>query len=290
MTETLSPTQCLICGSENTEDAMLCATCAAPMALTHEAVTQERKPDILTIIGDSNVGKTVYLGYLLDMLSRRAGEYESIPKGPFAINLQQSVMSHLANRLFPPKTPNEVDEWHWVYCQVANRAEPSRWYDLVMPDMAGESIAAELDAPHSYTVIRGLLTQSDGVMLLVDASQAAMGNVHADFFAFKLLSYVDQLSGVKSNMKVQTPVAIVLCKCDYCPQAFDDPITFAKTNLNRLWNLAESRFENVAFFAASVIGAIGFGTDADDNVIPVPLHSAPRGVLEPYEWLLTALQ
>lgn len=289
MKTTLSATQCLICKTENPEEAVLCSHCAAPMALTYEAVNQERKPCVVTVIGDSNVGKTVYLGYLLDMLSRRAGEYEAVPKGPFSINLQQTVMSHIASRMFPPKTPNEVDEWHWVYVQVADRARSDRWYDLVMPDMAGEAIAEELDSPHSYTVIRGVLTQSDGIMLMVDASQAAMGNVHADFFAFKLLSYVDQLSTLKSDVKVQIPVAILLCKSDFCPQAFDDPIQFAKTNLNRLWNLTDSRFQNVAFFATSVIGAIGFGTDADDNVVPVPLHSAPRGVMEPYEWLLTAL-
>ena len=289
MAATLSPTQCLICRSVNPEEATLCSNCAAPMALTQEAVAQDRKPAIITVIGDSNVGKTVYLGYLLDMLSRRAGQYEAVPKGPFSINLQQTVMSHIAARMFPPKTPNEVDEWHWAYCQVADRARGDRWYDLVMPDMAGEAIAAELDAPQSYTVIRGVLTRSDGIMLLVDASQAAMGNVQADFFAFKLASYIDQLAALKTNRKVRTPTAIVLCKSDYCPQAFDDPAAFAKTNLNRLWNLCDSRFENVAFFAASVIGAIGFGTDGDDNVVPVPLHSAPRGILEPYEWLLTAL-
>jgi len=288
-TGSLTATQCLICGAENEADAFLCNYCAAPMALTHEAITQERKPSIITIIGDTNVGKTVYLGYLLDMLSRRAGDYEAIPKGPFSINLQQTVMSHIAARSFPPKTPNEVDEWHWAYCQVANKSFGERWFDLVMPDMAGEAIAMELDAPQSYTVIRGILTHSDGIMLLVDASQAAMGNVHADFFAFKLLSYVDQLAGLKADHKVPIPTAVVLCKSDYCPQAFDDPIAFVKTNLNRVWNLCDSRFANVAFFATSVIGSIGFGTDPDDNVVPVPLHSAPRGVLEPYEWLLTAL-
>ncbi len=289
MATAIHATQCLVCRTTNSEDAMLCAHCAAPMALTHESIAQDQRPSIITIIGDSNVGKTVYLGYLLDMLSRRAGEFEAVPKGPFSVNLQHTVMSHLASRLFPPKTPNEVDQWHWAYCQIINRKNSERWHDLVMPDMAGEAIAAELDAPHTYAVIRGILAQSTGIMLLVDASQAAMGNVHADFFAFKLMSYIDQLAGLKSGVKIATPVAVVLCKSDYCPQAFDDPITFARTNLNRLWNLCESRFANVAFFATSVIGAIGFGTDVDDNVVPVPLHSAPRGVLEPYEWLLSAL-
>lgn len=289
MTATIDATQCLICRSVNSDDAALCFECGAPMSLTRESITQDRKPCLLTVIGDSNVGKTVYLGYLLDMLSRRAGDYEAVPKGPFSINLQQSVMSHIASRRFPPKTPNEVDQWHWAYCQVARRPNLDKWYDLVMPDLAGESIAAELDAPQSYVVIPGLLSQSNGIMLLVDASQAAMGNVHADFFAFKLMSYIDQLSGLKIDAKVRTPIAVVLCKSDYCPQAFDDPMTFARTNLNRLWNLCDSRFHNVAFFATSVIGAIGFGSDGDHNVITVPLHSAPRGVLEPFEWLLSAL-
>ncbi len=289
MTATLTANECMICRTGNAEEAFFCTTCMAPMSLTHESVVQGREPCIVSVIGDSNVGKTVYLGYLLDMLSRRAGDYESVPKGPFSINLQQTVMTHLATRMFPDKTPNEVDQWHWAYSQVSHQRDPDRWYDLVMPDMAGEAIATELDVPESYVVIRGLLERSAGVMLLIDAAQAAMGNVQADFFAFKLMSYIDQLAGLRSGDKVSTPIAVVLCKSDCCPQAFDHPITFVQTNLNRLWNLSENRFENVAFFAASVIGSIGYGSDADDNVITVPLHSAPRGILEPFEWLLTAI-
>ncbi|MEE9296103.1 MAG: hypothetical protein V3W34_14240 [Phycisphaerae bacterium] len=289
MTASVSATECLVCRFDNPQDAQFCGQCLAPMALTRESLVQGRQPCLITVIGDSDVGKTVYLGYLLDMLSRRAGEYEAVPKGPFSVNLQQSVMTHLAARMFPPKTPNEVDQWHWAYCQIAHRRDPDHWYDLVMPDMAGEAIAAELDAPHSYAVIRGLLEKSAGAMLLVDASLAAMGNVRADFFAFKLLSYIDQLAELRINQKVAMPIAVVLCKSDCCPQAFDQPVAFARTNLNRLWNLGQTRFENVAYFAASVIGAVGYGTDEDDNVVTVPLHSAPRGILEPFEWLLTAI-
>lgn len=287
-TATAGATNCFICRSENSADAALCGECSAPMALTHDTVDQGRKPCIISVIGESNVGKTVYLGYLLDMLSRRAGDYEAVPKGPYSITLQQNVMSHLAARYFPPKTPNEVDQWNWVYCQVQRR-QSEKAYDLVMPDMAGEALAMEIESPNSYAAIRGLLEQSSASMVLVDAALAAMGHVQPDFFAFKLLSYLDQITRRRGNKKVSTPIAIVLCKSDYCPQAFDDPMTFVRTNLNRVWNLCESRFANVGFFASSVIGALGFATDRDENVIPVPLHSAPRGVLEPFEWLLTAL-
>ena len=67
-------TQCLICESDNPSEATICASCSAPMALIHESVAQQREPRIISVVGESNVGKTVYLGFLLDMLSRRAGE------------------------------------------------------------------------------------------------------------------------------------------------------------------------------------------------------------------------
>ena len=41
---------------------------------------------------------------------------------------------------------------------------------------------------------------------------------------------------------MKTPVAVVLSKGDYVPECFDDPRGFAKTNLNRLWNICERPF------------------------------------------------
>ena len=84
-------------------------------------------------------------------------------------------------------------------------------------------------------------------------------------------------------------MAIVLSKADYCPECFEDPGAFAKTNLNRLWNLCDSRFANFEFFATTVVGALGYATDEEDNVIPYPLHIAPRGILEPFKWVLSKL-
>ena len=53
---------CLICETKNQMDSLVCSACGAPMALIQEAVLQERDPCIVTVLGDSNVGKTVYLG------------------------------------------------------------------------------------------------------------------------------------------------------------------------------------------------------------------------------------
>ncbi len=280
---------CLICSHQNQLEALVCATCGAPMSLMQEAVAQDRDPCIVTVVGDSNVGKTVYLGMLLDMLSKRAEDFEAIPKGAYSVNLQHTVISYLSTRQFPPKTAMEVDDWHWAYYQISRRKRGSKIYDLVMPDMAGEAIAAEVANPKTFTVIRSLLEKSAGAVLLVDGALAAAGSPQPDFFALKLMTYLDGVLASKHQQRLATPVAVVLSKADYCPECFDDPRTFAQTNLNRLWNICESRFTNFEFFAASVVGALGYGSDEYSNVVPYPLHVAPRGILEPFEWVLSKL-
>jgi hypothetical protein len=289
-TEPWAGTKCLICGSANLTDALLCGQCSAPLAIVHDVAAQEREPMIVSIVGESNVGKTVYLGFLLDMLSRRAGDFEAIPKGAYSIDLQQDVIGHMAQRAFPPKTPMEVNEWHWAYYQIHERKPKPRWVDLLMPDMAGESLAAEVATPNTFKVIRNLLDLSAGTLLLVDAAMAANGAAQGDFFAVKVLSYIDTMQGIKRDERVQTPMAVVICKADYCPECFDDPRRFVQVNLNRLWNLCESRFANVEFFACSVVGSLGYATaPQEDYVTPIPLHTALQGVLEPFEWVIDQL-
>jgi hypothetical protein len=268
---------------------MLCNNCAAPMALIHDAVTQDRDPCIVTVIGESNVGKTVYLGMLLDMLSKRAEDFTAIPRGAYSVNLQHNVISYLGARHFPPKTAMEVDQWHWAYYQVKKKERGERVYDLVLPDMAGEAIAAEVATPATFTVIQNLLSKTAGAMLLVDAALAGAGSPQPDFFALKLMTYLDGVLAARHEQCLSTPVAIVLSKADYCPECFDNPRAFAKTNLNRLWNMCENRFEHFEFFGTSVVGALGYGTEGTDTVIPYPLHVAPRGILEPFEWILSKL-
>jgi len=280
---------CLICESRNQRDALTCSTCYAPMALIHEAVAQERDPCIITVIGDSNVGKTVYLGVLLDMLSKRANEFDAVPKGAYSVNLPHTVISYLGSRRFPPKTAMEVDTWLWAYYQVSRREEDPQIYDLVMPDMAGEAVAAEVAAPSTFTVIRSLLEKSSAAVVLVDAALAGVGSPQPDFFALKLMTYLDGIVSTNSRKRSKTPVAVVLSKADYCPECFDNPRAFAQTNLNRLWNICETRFENFDFFATSVVGSLAYGSDEDENVIPYPLHVAPHGILEPFEWVLSKL-
>jgi hypothetical protein len=260
------------------------------MALVHEATAQERAPQVVSILGDSNVGKTVYLGFLLDMLSQRANDFEAVPRGAYSVDLQQTVISHMAYRMFPPKTPMESNEWKWTYYQIHKRSKAPKCVDLVMPDMAGEAIAAEVATPSTFGIIQNLLSKSSGLLLLVDAALAANVSAQPDFFALKMMSYIDAMFARKRKKRIALPVAIVLTKSDHCPECFESPRRFAEANLNRLWNMCEARFANVEYFASSVVGSLAYAIAEDeDYVTPVPLHTALRGVLEPFEWIVNQL-
>ena len=293
-TEQIEPrteTACLICETENAPDALMCGECFAPLALTRQAEVLGRDPRIVSVIGESNVGKTVYLGFLLDMLSQRAGDFDAIPQGPYSVDLQQTVIGHMAQRVFPPKTPMEADQWYWACYQVRRHRKNAPWIDLVMPDLAGESLASELSMPRTSRVISSLLNKSAGMMLLVDAALAANGSAQPDFFSLKMLSYVDGLAVQWDGRRNSIPIAVLLCKADHCPECFDDPRAFVKANLNRTWNLCESRFETVEVFATSVVGSLGYAMPEDESYVrQVPLHTALRGILEPFEWVVDRLQ
>src|SRR5215475_12159011 len=86
---------CHICEQGNTFDAELCRHCQAPMALAHQANSQKVAPQMLATIGSSGVGKTVYLGMLLDMLSRAPDPFQIVARGAFSITLQQNAMQAL---------------------------------------------------------------------------------------------------------------------------------------------------------------------------------------------------
>lgn len=289
-TATATQLDCMICDTPNAPGHLLCQQCYAPLELARVTTEQGREPCLVTVLGDSNVGKTVYLGFLLDMLSQHVKQFEATPRSAHSVDLPQNVISHMAWRMFPPKTPIEADQWNWSYFEICRRGRNKRWIDLVTPDLPGEAIAAEVASPSTFRIIQSLLAKSQALMLLVDAALAAHGSAQPDFFALKMLSYIEACSGGRRGQRIQTPIAIVLTKADYVPQCFDDPPQFAKANLNRLWHMVGNRCANAAFFASSVVGSLGFATHAEDqSVTPVPLHTALRGILEPFEWIARQL-
>lgn len=278
---------CYVCDEGNSHDAELCRHCWAPMALAHQARAQDLNPLMFATIGSSGVGKTVYLGMLLDLLSRQPERLHMLARGAFSITLQQMTTSALSRCEFPSKTPSEPDRWNWVHAQVRNAQQ--RTAELVMPDMAGEALFEEVDHPHSFKVIRSLLQKAAGVLVLIDAVKIQDGVLEQDYFTMKLLSYLSELVPDPAKSWRNRPVAMVFSKADQCEACFDDPTTFAQRHTPGLWQHCRQRFDHFRFFAAGVAGACGYRRLPNGTPIRVPLRVEPRGIIEPFEWLVNQL-
>jgi hypothetical protein len=278
---------CYICGSGNNYDAELCRHCQAPMALAHQATTQKVHPHMVAVLGSAGAGKTVYLGMLTDMLSRQHEGLQILARGAFSISLQQTTMSALTRCEFPPKTPNEPDRWNWVHCQVIAQTR-RKSLEMIMPDFSGEALIHEIDAPHSYPVIREFLNKCAGVLILVDAARLGDGDQDQDFFTMKILSYLCELDSDKRKGWPNKPVCFVFTKADQCETCFEDAMRFAKEHTPGLWQQCQERLRRFHFFASAVAGAVayqpGFGGKTQ-----VPLRIEPRGIVEPFSWLVEQL-
>lgn len=279
------PVPCYICETENTYDAEYCRNCLAPMALAHQAQSQKIHPRMVAVMGASAVGKTVYLGMLMDMLSRRPDRLHLLARGAFSITLQQTAMRALAQCSFPEKTPNEPDRWNWVHCQVRwpKQKQP---LELIVPDMAGDALLEEIDHPHSYRVIGSYLRKCAGAMLLVDTVKLKEGVREQDYFTMKLVSYLAELEDDRQQGWSRRPVALVFTKADQCEECLADPAAYAKAHASGLWQHCQERFARHKFFAAGVAGGCGWRETVSQGRVRVPLRIEPFGIVEPFEWLL----
>jgi hypothetical protein len=242
---------------------------------------------MIAAIGPSGAGKTVYLGMLTDLLSRQDESMQLLARGAFSIKLQQHTMSALSHCEFPAKTPIEPDRWHWVHCQVLRkRHKPA---ELIMPDLAGEALLEEVDHPGTFPVIRSFLTKCAGVLVLIDAPRAESGDSDEDFHTMKLITYLGELQTEKNNPWAMRPVSLVFTKADQCEHCFEDPRAFAHRHTPGLVQQCRERLKRHEYFAIGVAGAIGVRNEPHGRV-QVPLRVEPRGVVEPFQWLLTQLE
>jgi hypothetical protein len=279
------PIPCYICGAENTYDSEYCHLCLAPMALAHQANSQNVHPRMVAVIGASGVGKTVYLGMLMDMLSRQTDKMQVLARGAFSITLQQLTIAALSRCAFPHKTPNEPDRWNWVHCQI-RRPDKRQEMELLMPDMAGEAILEEVDHPHSYRIIGQFLQKSAGAIVLIDAWQLKEGFLEQDFFSMKMLSYLSELDADRKHGWPQRPVALIMTKADCCEECMRDPAVFARDHAPGLWQHCQERFGKHKFFAASVSGSCLTCDTLTEGKLHFPLRVEPHGILEPFQWLV----
>jgi len=283
------PIPCFICGNDNAFDTELCLHCQAPMALAHQAGGEKVQPQMIAAVGSAGAGKTVYLGMLMDMLSRENERLQVLARGAFSISLQQMTVAALSRCEFPTKTPNEPDRWNWVHCQVQIESR-RRPLELIMPDMAGDALMEEVEHPHSYPVIRSFLGKCAGVMVMIDAAQIEEGAKGQDFQTLKILSYLSELSEHRQTSRPGVPVALVFSKADQCDSCFEDPAAFAQRKTPGLWQHCQERMRRHQFFAVGVAGACSLHPEFAAGSVRVPLRIEPRGVIEPFHWLVQQIK
>lgn len=280
--------RCFVCEGGNSFEAETCRHCCAPMALAHQTNSHNLEPRLIAALGSPGAGKTVLLGMLLDMLSRQSEPCQLLARGAFSITLQQQTVAALADSRFPDKTPSKPDHWNWVHCQVRTKHR-KRPVDFILPDMAGDAICEELEHAHSYPVIRSFLKKCKGIMIFVDATQLASGRSEEDYFAMKLLTSISELDR-ESKRRKPLPLAVVLTKCDERPEAFDDPSAFVQQHATGLWQHSQQRSTGLQFFAASVAGRCTSRQIDCNDPVRVPLRIEPRGVVQPFLWLLDQMK
>jgi len=204
LAECAVPLACYICGTDNNYNTELCRHCAAPLALSHQARTQGVRPQMVAVLGTAAAGKTVYLGMLLDMLTRQNSRVQVLARGAFSITLQQRTMMALSSCRFPEKTPNEPDRWNWVHCQAKVNSKKNPM-ELIMPDMAGEAILEEIDHPNAYPAIHSFLEKCSAVILLADTDRIERGGAEQNYFLMKLITYLSEQDADATAERVPVP-------------------------------------------------------------------------------------
>jgi hypothetical protein len=283
----IAPTlECPLCGG--LVRGQTCDRCFAPRELVTSILDRSGRPRCVGVLGPSGVGKTVYLGVLLDMLARGTGGFHGMARGSFSLSLHRQVMLALEQQRFPDKTPVEPDRWHWVYCQVSTKRR-GEGFDLITPDVAGEAVAAELESPDECPTVRAILTRCAGLVVLVDTIAIVGEGQGQEIFAMQLVAYLDTLLGSRRR-KVDMPVALVFTKTDLCDEMIGDPDAFARAHASALWRMCAARLRHFRFFQSSVAGSCGCLVHRDGSESLIPLRIEPRGIVEPFAWLSERLR
>lgn len=284
--------KCACCGIYVSEQDGFCKECQTPVDLSRSVARRNGAQNFISVLGASNAGKTVYLGLLLDLLSKGSQSLRGLATGAFSVALQEQVVMALERRVFPEKTPAEADTWKWLHCQISvNGGEESKHVDLVAPDFAGEAIAMEIEQSGLFPAIHHVVTKSKGILVLCDSAKVRDAGPSEDMFAMKVASYIAQsqncsVEGGQPADDQSPALAIVFTKCDGCTEAKDDPRAFAANNTPRLIEFCRQTFPRHAFFAASVVGSSGTLIDDSGRQLNVPFHVEPQGISEPLEWIV----
>ncbi len=85
-------------------------------------------------------------------------------------------------------------------------------------------------------------------------------------------------------------MALVFSKADQCEDCFHDPANFAQKHASGLWQYCRERFAHHKFFAAGVAGTTAVRSVPSVGRIRAPLRIEPRGIIEPFAWIVEQIR
>ncbi len=281
---------CPLCGG-HTYEGEPCGTCFVPFKVIESIRSRPHPPRFVVVLGPTGVGKTVYLGMLLDQLSRGASGLQGLSRSPYSLTLHRNLILALERQRFPEKTPVETDRWNWLHCEIMTaRGKNKGAADIVTPDVAGEAVSAEMENPGTHKTIRALISRCSGMVVLVDLVEVVADGRGQELFAMQLISYLDALRpGRKKARKLEIPVAVVFTKADLFEEWISDPEAFARGNVSSLHAQCQARLEHYAFYCSGVAGSSAKLVSDSGQEYLVPLRVEPRGIIEPFAWMVDKL-
>ena len=96
-----------------------CGSCFLPFKVIESIRTRPDPPRFVVVLGPTGVGKTVYLGMLLDLLSRGVGGLQGLSRSPYSLTLHRNLILALERpSRCPQNTPVETDRWNWLHCEI----------------------------------------------------------------------------------------------------------------------------------------------------------------------------
>jgi hypothetical protein len=275
------PVSCYICEEDNGFDWARCRNCHSPLSLSHSR-QRRRDVQVITALGSPQCGKTSYLGVLLELLTRPGRGLQLRVCNSESLTLQESVMLGFCRGRFPESTPSAPEKWNWAHCELkAGKRCPT---DVAVPDFPAAALSREWERPGRVGTIRDTLSQSSGVLLMLDAARLASGEREEEFAALKAISYLCELDGHKKRGWPGRPVAIVLTKSD----SVSESETFIADVAPRLWDLCQDRLNCTKVFRSSLAPYV-MPVDDGCEIVSSPLRLEPKGIMEPFEWVMQRL-
>ena len=148
----------------------------------------------------------------------------------------------------------------------------------------------ELENPGTYKTIGALVGRCAGLVVLVDVVQLIADGQGQELFAVQLISYLDALKPRRRNRKIDVPVAIVFTKTDLWDEWILDSESFARAHALALHNQCRTRLDRYSFYFSGIAGATSRLTGRNGQEMLVPLRIEPRGIVEPFAWMINQLR